>query len=437
MTRQKRSRIIISVLIAAALTVGIYCYIMSRDIAPPDVSDLELEYLDIPHDQNAFTYIDQAGILWEPIRRGMTVPNIVTPIYKYDPVEMEKLMTSSRIVFEKLDRGLEYEHLQFPRITSFDADLPYLSSFVDLARMQLNRSLHLFKQGREKEAFDVLIDTVRFGSMMERGKGCFNNFLAGMNAKHMALQRLRELLPETTLGTETLRPYIEKLEPYYEDGESLEHAIKLEFHIWSAVIDELRDGKRPYSDVLTVPPRKMLRMPYSFKPNETRKMLADDCRRSMANLKRPSNEFEYSKFAPAYCNIAGVSIYRGRNWVGRHLCYVVMPACERCVIKIRRSNVSIVGTQLLIALRCYKIDNNDLPETLEEIVPEYIDKLPDINYDGKPLRYSKEKKIIYSVGDDMRHLVGPTIEEIEEQDNRRSLRPFLWDEGKPAFKIDF
>ncbi len=437
MTRKRRRGIIISVLVAAALAIGIYCYIMSRDIAPPDVSDLDLEYLDIPDDENAFTYIEEAGMIWEPIRRGMRVLNIVVPIDKYDPAAMEKLMTSSRIVFEELDRGLECKQLQFPRITSFDTTLPYLANFVDLARMQLNRSLHLFKQGCEKEAFDVLIDTVRFGSMTERGKGCFNNFLVGLKVKHMALERLRDLLAETTLKKETLKSYIKKLNAHFEDGESLAHAIKLKFHIFSVVIDELRDGRKPYSDVLTVSPRKMLRMPYSFKPNETRKMLADDCRRSMANLKRPSNEFEYSKFAPAYCNIAGVSIYRGRNWVGRHLCYVVMPACERCVIKMRRSNVSIVGTQLLIALRCYKIDNNDLPETLEEIVPEYIDKLPDINYDGKPLRYSKEKKIIYSVGDDMRHLVGPTIEEIEEQDNRRSLRPFLWDEGKPAFKIDF
>ena len=439
MTKRKRRIIIISVLAIAILGVGIYYYLMSRDIAPPDVSDLDLEYLDIPNDENAFTYINEAGIIWEPIRRGMRVLDIVTPIDKYDPKEMEKLITSCRDVFEKLARGLECRQLQFPKITSRDTLLTYLSSFRYLARMQLNRSLHLFKQGREKEAFDILIDTVRFGAMMERGKGCFNNFLVGLKVKYMALERLRELLAETTLKTETLRPYIEKLKPYFEDGESLAHAIKLEFHIWSHVIDEFRDGKRPYWHVLSYPPFRFLRMPYSFKPNETRKILADLIRTHAANLDKPCDKFVQSEFPPSYGTIFGLRVYNGSNWVGKELCRRTEFDSGRFIIIMTQGNVTIGATQLSIALKCYKLDNGELPDSIDELVPKYIDKIPIDHFDKKPLRYSREKKIIYSVGADMKDSGGPSIEEMEKRDRkrRRNLSLFLWKEGKPAFKIDF
>jgi hypothetical protein len=43
-----------------------------------------------------------------------------------------------------------------------------------------------------------------------------------------------------------------------------------------------------------------------------------------------------------------------------------------------------------------------LPESLSELVPKYLPKVPIDPFDGKPLRYSKEKGIIYCVGKDLK-----------------------------------
>jgi len=43
----------------------------------------------------------------------------------------------------------------------------------------------------------------------------------------------------------------------------------------------------------------------------------------------------------------------------------------------------------------------ELPGTLDALVPDYIDKIPSDDFDGEPMRYSAEKKIIYSVGEDL------------------------------------
>ena len=46
---------------AILLAAGIAFFVISRDEAPPDDSDLIVKRLDIPDDQNGFTYFQQAG----------------------------------------------------------------------------------------------------------------------------------------------------------------------------------------------------------------------------------------------------------------------------------------------------------------------------------------------------------------------------------------
>jgi hypothetical protein len=74
-------------------------------------------------------------------------------------------------------------------------------------------------------------------------------------------------------------------------------------------------------------------------------------------------------------------------------------------------NNYVSSLQLLIALKCYKRATEALPESLTELVPEYIDAVPIDDYDGKPMTYSKEKRIIYTVG--------PWLEETGDEETRK------------------
>jgi hypothetical protein len=57
--------------------------------------------------------------------------------------------------------------------------------------------------------------------------------------------------------------------------------------------------------------------------------------------------------------------------------------------------------KLLLALKAYYVEINDLPKRLEELVPIYINRIPEDPFAKKILRYIKSQKIIYSVGKDM------------------------------------
>ena len=49
-------------------------------------------------------------------------------------------------------------------------------------------------------------------------------------------------------------------------------------------------------------------------------------------------------------------------------------------------------------MRRYKMDKGSLPEKLDDLVPAYLEAVPRDDFDGRPLRYSAAKKVIYSVG---------------------------------------
>jgi hypothetical protein len=54
----------------------------------------------------------------------------------------------------------------------------------------------------------------------------------------------------------------------------------------------------------------------------------------------------------------------------------------------------------LVAIKAYTDVASSTPNSLEDLVPEYLATLPLDPYSGKPLNYSKEKDYIYSVGID-------------------------------------
>ncbi len=55
-----------------------------------------------------------------------------------------------------------------------------------------------------------------------------------------------------------------------------------------------------------------------------------------------------------------------------------------------------------IALECYRQTHGTLPARLDDLAPRYLDSVPIDPYDGEPLRYSAEKGIVYSVGEDFK-----------------------------------
>lgn len=92
--------------------------------------------------------------------------------------------------------------------------------------------------------------------------------------------------------------------------------------------------------------------------------------------------------------------YLSVNIMGEMLLRMATPILGEQIEKQEQLKVQLAACRTLCALRSFHEKHQKLPETLDVLVPVYLAKIPQDPYDGKPLRYSKFKRKLWSVGDD-------------------------------------
>src|SRR3989344_3491603 len=78
----------------------------------------------------------------------------------------------------------------------------------------------------------------------------------------------------------------------------------------------------------------------------------------------------------------------------------------------------------IIAIKAFTNENRNYPASLNELVPRYLPSIPQDPFGDKALKYSMNKKIIYSVGRDMQDTGGSTGDDWRQMSD-------------PTFEIDF
>jgi hypothetical protein len=66
-----------------------------------------------------------------------------------------------------------------------------------------------------------------------------------------------------------------------------------------------------------------------------------------------------------------------------------------------QESYSLVGTQILLAIKTHKSETGKIINSLNDLVPEYFSEIPKDPFGGKDIKFSAEKKIIYSIGTDL------------------------------------
>jgi hypothetical protein len=79
----------------------------------------------------------------------------------------------------------------------------------------------------------------------------------------------------------------------------------------------------------------------------------------------------------------------------------ILTALEKWLEAAFAASLSLEATRTAVALHAFEKSKGHLPEDLGQLVPEYLDAVPPDPFDGKPLRYSRAKRIVYSIGSDL------------------------------------
>jgi len=478
----------VPLLALAALVVAI-----SIDEAPPFDDDLRVARLDIPDDQNAFTYFQQAIEKLdlpkddEPAMDSPAPPPKVKPLpgeepapdapppnrnqrwadlrrgdVEWDQPIADEVLRRNEAALALWEKSLDVPHYQtpLPERYTYDIQLPCCWPHLAIANVVGIRSRDRARRGDHEGAFDDALRLARFGQQVETGRGVLVEYLVGLTIKGMGTCLIREQVKTCTLPSSRLRHYAAELARYPCVGQGLVDAWRVEYACQVSAIEEMASGDMDFTGIGSAEPKRHLgpaerllwragRSPF-FKPNRTRRMFAETMRKMVEDAPKRYNEIRHIDSDERPLNPV-MAVLRG-NAIGEMIYRLLMPALRGVHHLKCQTNVQVAATRTLLAMKAYKLDKGRLPETLEQLVPEYLDAVPIDDFDGKRLRYNAAKKIIYSVGKDLEDNGGTTKQEfIDARLKERGFDPkdadpgqlrniedeYPWEAADPAFAIEF
>ncbi|MGB2780071.1 MAG: hypothetical protein WBD63_01170 [Phycisphaerae bacterium] len=450
------------VLAPAATWLGI----LSVDEAPLDDSDLRVERAEVPDEENGYGYFtrmsevvdmpeetgessEEEGEQTEP-PTGRALVDAILEGRAWDADFVADLWRRNEEAIRLLDEGLACETVQAPPM-AIGTLIPEVFGWIDVARLVDLHTVLLFKQGVEVEAFEEAMRLVRFGQAIEGSKGGMVHYLVGAMVKGMGLARLRAMSHGTTLGGEVLTSYARRLGAYGANEQGMADAFRVEYEMCLQVLEDYAAGKfslEEFGRVGSAPsqPASSRPLPFFFHPNETRNLFVQAFRPMVESASLPFSEAQVMRSGiPARHLLDGWRLWLEGNGMGVRLYSILSSATDTALKQKCREASEVAATRVLLAMKAFKVEKRRLPETLDELVPEYLDAVPLDDFDGKPLRYNAENKVLYSVGEDLKDGGGMTKEEQKTWWSKEHPgwneeeygEPDIWGMPDPSFPIAF
>ncbi len=427
---------VIVVLVVTLLSLPSFLNLFAKDIAPINDSDLNLKVITISDNDNAyFDLIKLEKIIYEPEGKSQTILDIVGGKIWDDKVT-EDIVSHNTQAFSYFTEAAYKARFQDPisadpaGITP-NAILPATNSWRRMARLSAIRAMYLEKQGKDKEAIDEALNSVRIGQKIQESQAPLIEYIIAITMKGVGLETIQKILVTSKLSTNELRQYAQSLNQYYKNEDGLITSFKSEYRIQSWGIDSLVSGnKEAIKSVMGEEGSgneeeiaQKVKDNYYFKPNKTKLLFAKYARANIKSVYEPCGQIKATE-VPKLVPSNPVKLYTEENVIGKILHDVVAGSLTNISTKKCEEDLLVAATQAVIAIKEFKNDTGNYPLSLSDVVPSYLSSVPQDPFDEKSLKYSADKKIVYSVGQDM-------------QDSGGSIGNDWKKMPDPTFKINF
>lgn len=404
--------------------------VLTADDPPPKDDDMAVpKWEEIPASQNAYAVMGKivGAIVTPPGGTGEEIRDL--------SFELEELWTTSKSeLFEKnlLDRAarllkdndaalqliddmLARPKYQSPRVDSFSSLVPQITWSRSIGDVIVLRALHRFRSGEEKEAFDDTLGLLELSHQMAHGAESIIEHMVGRALYARSLTMLHNFWNETTLPPAEQRRVLDEFRKFPVSTEGLVLALKHEYRVVASTLDQLGEGDL---DPMVNDFGGSLRFSrFTFKKNKTKRKFLESHRSYIRALRGTFAERQLADFQPEQPDgvMDWIQLALGGNFVGESMT-AMLAISFAGFIDQQYNFVALDRTTLcMLAAKCFHNDHGRLPRNLDELVPEYIGEVPVDPYDGRPLRYSSNPGVVYSVGSDLKDGGGQSIDGLSDR----------------------
>ena len=390
-------------------------YLIARDAPPPNDSDVVLQKIEVPENENAYFSLQKIieKLPQEQKEKYGHWQEMVDGKAWYDD-EARALSEGNQKFFEYFTEAAEksqyiYPPLADPANITPALVLPSLNSYRIAARVVSIKSEYLFRYKKEKEAFDSALEIVRLGRLITEGRGTLIEYLVGIAIENTGLDRIRSFTERTTLPKTDLIAYRQELEGLLSTGEGLRNAFRGEYMSFKNISSTLLEGVLSNDewgggqDVTDLALSAIQDQNFYFQPNRTMQFYLEMARNQIQSVNDQCDISPVLADEEVIKSQMPHSIFQiifTENSAGRIIVNITAASLSGAIRKHCALNFAIVSDELLLALRAYKLEHNSLPAQLSDLVPDYIAKLPSDPMTGEELLYSQTEKVLYSKAKD-------------------------------------
>jgi hypothetical protein len=127
--------------------------------------------------------------------------------------------------------------------------------------------------------------------------------------------------------------------------------------------------------------------------------LTDDLAAYSHNMKR-SQDLAGRPYAEARADWDALEKSIKATRGGGLLAGLILPAVQKCVVAAARTDATHRLGQAAIAVETYRVKNGKFPERVDDLIPDYLPRVPTDPFNGQSLRLKHDGKdlVLYSVG---------------------------------------
>ncbi|MBD3238415.1 MAG: hypothetical protein GF332_02130 [Candidatus Moranbacteria bacterium] len=382
-------------------------FLSKKFIKDIDLHNLELENLlkdDIPKTKRKFSK-----------EKGSFEEEIIDPKNMNDDFINERIV-KNQIAISLINEMIDKKYVLNEDEMEYVLDVGEYVNLKNTVKLKLIYSIKLFREGKQKEAFNEVFRVMEFGDLIEKYGNSMLAYVYGLGFKEQSFIVYEYFLNQyLDLDRAELSNFNEILASYINQSqENYILSLKKDCIAFNFLVDQLNESL----DKKTVDVHgknyssRFIKNDFYFKPNKTKKT---HCEHISLILNLAKGDFyseninkdmmslhDWSLKHSTNLGLAKMSKYRivfVPNIIGGELLDVADSVTGATLSSYYEYRLKINVLRVKTAMKINLINGGQHPpDKLEDLIGHGLEKIPKDSFGGENLMYDKEKKIIFSMG---------------------------------------
>src|SRR5680860_144626 len=351
--------------------------LFTNDIEPIDDSDLSLKVILVSDEDNA--YFDLAKIedvIYQPKEKAKEIQDMIDG-KMWDEELAEEIISNNQEAFDYFYIAVNKQSYKNPFLANPEnlnphAELPSINPGRRMAQISSVKALYLARQAKVEEAIEEALSSVYIGQKIEESQASMIEYLVAKSMKEIGLETIQKIVSSSDLNNHDLIKYASDLNQFYENEDGFISMSKAEYYYYTFNINAIIEGNIDALQSLGWGNEgEYMKINYHFRPNKTKELYAESARYMVENANEYCNRIQ-SIESKIVIPSSSIGRFLTENITGKLMFYSSEGLSSSSVGKKCNEDTLVSATQALIAIKAYKNDKGDYPNSLEQLVPDYL-----------------------------------------------------------------